>query len=139
MRCSRRGTTDRLSAAARLVALLRGRVRCRRDAASAAGGSKVQENRPRPEKNGFVCCFYLWRVFLREKKTIPGSGLRAPAKPVAGAHFSPRDGAPSPPPLMEPFSTASPPGGPAGYKIGFSARSCGSLLYLSHIGESLWC
>ena len=34
------------------------------------------------------------------KKNYSGSGLRAPAKPVAGTRFSPRDGAPSPPPAL---------------------------------------
>jgi hypothetical protein len=53
-------------------------------------------------------------LFVVFKKPIPGSGLWAPAKPVFFAHFSPRDGAPSPPPppappplpLLEPFSPA---------------------------------
>jgi hypothetical protein len=52
-------------------------------------------------------------VCVKKKKPIPGSGLRAPAKPVAGTRFSPRNGAPSPPPPLS-RSRAPPTGGQVG-------------------------
>jgi hypothetical protein len=101
--------------------------------------SRYEKTELGQKKNGFVCCFYLCVCFL-EKKTISGSRLRAPAKPVFFCPFqAARRRSFAPPPSRAP--PPPPPGAVIprqGGKIGFNVRSCASLLYLSPFGDSLW-